>query len=98
MKLNPHHFPLTFSSVQFVKDWHLMLRVAGFVAADIVMLTVVTALGSSVRYSPHSIPDKERSDTVNVCKAGRQLCTGGNHAVNKHAKTFIVISIKHVQL
>ena len=43
-----------------------MLVVAGFVAADVVMLTVVTALGSSVRYSVRSIPDKERPDTVNV--------------------------------
>lgn len=43
-----------------------MLIVAGFVAADVVMLTVITGLGSSVRYSVRSIPDKERSDSKNV--------------------------------
>lgn len=53
--------------MQFVKDWHLMLIVAGFIAADVVVLSVVTGLGSSVRYSVHSIPDKERPDTINVC-------------------------------
>lgn len=55
-----------FPTTQFIKDWHLMVIVAGFVAADVVMLTIVTALGSSVRYSVHSIQDKENQDTINV--------------------------------
>lgn len=42
-----------------------MIVVAGFVAVDIVILTIVTAL-NSVRYSLRSIQDKERLDTVNV--------------------------------
>lgn len=42
-----------------------MIVVAGFVAVDIVILTIVTAL-NSVRYSLRSIQDKEHLDTVNV--------------------------------
>ncbi len=52
-----------------MKDWHLALVVVGFVAVDIIMLTVVSAW-ESVRYSVRTLPDKERGDTINVSEYG----------------------------
>ena len=56
-----------------MKDWHLALVVAGFVAADVVLLTVVTAW-ESIRYSIHTIPDKEHGDTINVSSSCMYVC------------------------
>lgn len=52
-----------------------MLVIAVFVAADVIMLSVVTALPSD-RYMVHSIADKEHPDTTNV-NGGEGTMGGG---------------------
>ena len=56
---------------QFVKDWHLMLVILGFVAADLAVLIIVMAL-ESARYSVAFINNKLQSDSLNVGKTYRQ--------------------------
>lgn len=46
-----------------------MLVIVGFVAADVIILTIVSALDSA-RYSIRSIGNKERPDSLNVCHGG----------------------------
>lgn len=59
------HSPCVDMHTQVLKDWHLFLIVMAFVLIDVIILTIVGALGSA-RFHLETCEDREFPTTVNV--------------------------------